>query len=83
MPEECASNALFVKTLIATMCPYATQNIVEEHELDKEQFSKMYSNIDYAKIASLRTLNEMMEFILDFYSDKIMPFESYKKSLCC
>lgn len=48
--DELTSNALFVKTLIATMCPYETPNIVKAEEIDKDQICAMYENMDYTKI---------------------------------
>jgi len=61
--EDLRANALFVKTVVATMCPYETAGIVEETETLKRRFKDIYENFNYQELCKIRTLDDLMQFI--------------------
>ena len=61
--EDLRGNALFVKTVVATMCPYETAGIVEETETLKRRFKDIYENFNYQELCKIRTLDDLMQFI--------------------
>jgi hypothetical protein len=68
----CSANALFTKTLIATLCPYETPPIIKVNEIDTSVFDSMYDDMDYIALGELTNIEGLMEFVLEFYSRKML-----------
>jgi hypothetical protein len=68
----CSANALFTKTLIATLCPYETPSIIRVNEFDTSVFDTMYDDMDYTSLGELTNIEGLMEFVLEFYSRKML-----------
>ena len=82
--DECRANVMFIKTMIAVLCPYETPVIIKESEIKIEFFTKLFKDFDYNCLKNIRDTDHLMEWLQEFYSDKIFKTTAqYEKLICC
>ena len=80
-PEDLQRTSLFAKSFCSMLMPYETIGISEENDVDKDKINQIISKLDYQQLTKFKSLTDFLEYILDFFSDKILAYESFKKIL--
>ena len=74
------TNALYIKTFCSSFVPYEN-NVISRDELKVDEIDQVYENFDLLVFDNLKTTEALMEYILEFYEDRLMPKEKFMK-LC-
>eukprot|EP01017_Pseudomicrothorax_dubius_P048908 TRINITY_DN9001_c0_g2_i1.p1 TRINITY_DN9001_c0_g2~~TRINITY_DN9001_c0_g2_i1.p1 ORF type:complete len:336 (-),score=56.78 TRINITY_DN9001_c0_g2_i1:34-1041(-) len=80
--EDALSNSLFVKTFMATLTPYPTEGIISLSEVNPQEIDGMLESIDYEELKDINNTEQLFDFILEFYSQKMLQAEKFRKILC-
>jgi len=57
------SKVMFIKTMIAVLCPYETPVIIKESEIKIEFFTKLFKDFDYNCLKNIRDTDHLMEWL--------------------
>lgn len=92
--EEMRSNYNLTKAFLTTLLPYPSKKIVKVSDVREVSWSTFFDDLDYDRLKSkfwknslkkikkgVKTVLEFYEFILNYYSKKIMAEEKFKKLL--
>lgn len=75
---------LFLRTLVSTLSPYVTPGINEKFlEETQKIFKGVFENFDYDSLEEIDTVEQLLEFIVEFYKEKITSQSYYIKFLGC
>lgn len=77
-------NTLYIKAFCSAFVPYETKNILGANEIDagiKAKINSIMKQSDMSVFEEIDGIDQMMQFILEFFEDKIMPIEKFKKVL--
>jgi hypothetical protein len=72
---------LFVKTFIATLIPYPTPGLIEENDVPTDFLEKIISELDLAEVEKIDNIERLFEFVLNFYENRLVSREKFKKTL--
>lgn len=66
---------------MCSFLPYPVDDIIVYSEIPEGSFERIFQKLDYAKFVEVKNFIELLEFILDFYSNNLMNKEKFIKLL--
>lgn len=78
--ENC-KNQSFFKLFLCAFLPYPTVGVISSDDIPADTFENLFEKLDYAKLATVKDFVNLIEFIVDFYSDHLFHKEKFLKLL--
>jgi hypothetical protein len=72
-------SSLFMKISVSCFSPYASTGIVSASDVEDAEVQDILASVDLDKIEMLNDAEELIMKILDYFEDKIIAPEKYKK----
>ncbi|EAS04845.2 Sm protein (macronuclear) [Tetrahymena thermophila SB210] len=79
--DEKCKNQSFYKIFLCSLLPYPVDDIITQQDIPEGTFEKIFEKLDYDKLAEVKDFNQLIEFILDFYSNSLMNKDKFIKLL--
>jgi hypothetical protein len=81
-PPETLSQALFIKVYIACLMPYPTEGIITTNEVNVNEIERLIASLDLTRLEMVNTLEDLLNYIIDFYSQRVLTPDKFKKTMC-
>lgn len=78
LKEDPSPTSLFVKAMVSCLAPYKMEGILDESSVDLKRVNDILKEVDFDKITKIDETSELIDFILKFFEDKIIPKKKYK-----
>ena len=78
-------NTLYIKSFCSAFVPYETKSILNSSEIDpniRKKINSVMTYVDMRKFEDIEGIDQMMQYILEFFEDKIMNIDKFKKTMC-
>lgn len=72
-------NALYIKTFAATFVLHETKDACENSEINPELINDTLKDVDFSRFENIHTIDELMDYILEYYETRIMKKEKFQK----
>lgn len=73
-------NALYIKTFCSAFVPYESLNLIQKGEMPSNELDNVFQNFDYNVFETIENTDDLMNYILEYYEDRLMPKKKFRKT---
>lgn len=81
-PPETLAQALFIKVYISTLIPYPTEGVIAMNDVNVNDMERLITGLDYTRLETILTLEDLLSYVMDFYSQRLLTPEKFKRTIC-
>ena len=75
--------SLYLKTVASCFIPYESTGLLTQNEVDSNKIGEILKEVDFQKIQEFESTSDLIEYVIDYFEEKIVDKQKYKLVLAC